>query len=210
MYKKLTDDRLINLINAGIDEFAEKGFTSANLNAIAVRAGVSVGVIYKYFKDKEEFFLFCVRDCLKELNNTLCAVVNAEGNLKESLERVIDTLIAHAKKNKNINRMYHEITSGGARKYADVLAKEVELESAGVYTELIKKAKESGECKTDIDPGLFAFFTDNLFMMVQFSFCCDYYRERIKIYCGADIFENEERVKGELIKFIAGALGIRG
>ena len=105
--------------------------------------------------------------------------------------------------------MYHEITGVGTSKFSTMLAEEVEGISALVYTDLIRKAQENGACRKDSDPALFAFFFDSLFMMIQFSFTCDYYRERLKLYCGEDIFEDDERVERELMKFLAGALGIQ-
>jgi len=209
MYKKLSDEQLADLIEAGINEFAEKGFDRANLSQIAKNAGLSVGVIYKYYADKEALFLACVGYCLGALNDALKDIAIKSSHVEESIRSVIHTLITHAKEHKNINRMYHEITASGAKQYSKVLAEEVEGISALVYTDLIKKAQEEGTCRMDADPGMFAFFFDNLFMMLQFSFCCDYYRERLKLYCGEDIFTNDAKIEEELCKFLAGALGIR-
>lgn len=209
MYKKLTDDKLVTLIEAGINEFAEKGYERANLSGIAKSAGVSVGVIYKYYEDKEALFIACVRYSLNALTDALKEVAFKSDNLTESIKSVVHTVIVHAKTHSEINRMYHEITSQGARTFTKALADEVEGISALVYTDLFRKAQEEKMCREDADPEMFAFFFDNLLMMIQFSFCCDYYRERLRLYAGADIFENEERVEGQLVKFLAGALGIK-
>lgn len=208
MYKRLSDDQLSGLINAGIAEFSEKSYEKASLSSIAKKAGISVGVIYKYYEDKDAFFLSCVRECLKELNNVLQDVAIKSGDLKASIKSVIDALIRHAREHRDINRMYHEITSKGSSRFATSLAHEVEEMSANVYVDLIRKAQDAGMCRGDADPGLFAFFFDNLFMMIQFSFCCDYYKERLKLYCGEDIFDNDEKIATELGKFLFGALGI--
>jgi len=208
MYKRLSDDQLSGLISAGIAEFSEKSYEKASLSNIAKRAGISVGVIYKYYEDKDAFFLACVKECLEELHNILRDVALKSDDLKESIKSVIDALIKHARNHRDINRMYHEITSKGASRFAKSLAHEVEEMSALVYVDLIRKAQEEGMCRKDSDPGLFAFFFDNLFMMIQFSFCCDYYTERMKLYCGEDIFDNDEKIAGELGKFLFGALGI--
>lgn len=40
------------IIQASIDEFAEKGYSASSTLAIAERAGVSEGLIFKYFKNK--------------------------------------------------------------------------------------------------------------------------------------------------------------
>ena len=209
MYKKLSQEQLAELIRAGISEFAEKSYEKANLSSIARRAGISVGVIYKYYEDKDAFFLACVRECLNDLHDILKEAAVKSDNLRDSIESVIRALIKHAREHRDINRMYHEITSKGADRFAKFLAKEVEEMSAIVYVDLIRKAQEEGMCRKDANPGLFAFFFDNLFMMIQFSFCCDYYMERIKLYCGENIFDDDELVATELGKFLFGALDIQ-
>ncbi len=56
MLKKLSDEKINEILEAGISEFASHGMDRANTNVIAKKAGVSVGVIYKYYNDKEGFF----------------------------------------------------------------------------------------------------------------------------------------------------------
>ena len=73
MYKKLDDTSLNKLLEAGIDEFAEHGLDKTVMSSIAGRAGVSVGVIYKYFEDKDAFFLACVDHSLELLLHGTCA-----------------------------------------------------------------------------------------------------------------------------------------
>ncbi|MBQ7581792.1 MAG: TetR/AcrR family transcriptional regulator [Lachnospiraceae bacterium] len=207
MYKRLSDKQLESLLDAGIAEFAQRGYAGARLSAIAKRADISVGVIYKYYSDKNSLFLACVRYCLQALTDALKEVAQKSDDLMESLQSVIHTLIRHAKEHKEINRMYHEITGIGTERFSKELAEEVEGISALVYTDLIRKAQENHMCREDADPALFAFFFDNLFMMLQFSYACDYYRERLKLYCGADVFEDDEKVERELVKFLTSALG---
>ncbi len=209
MYKKLSDEQIQIIIDSGITEFADKGFVGANLAHIAKNAGVSVGVIYKYYKDKEDLFLACVRYGLKALTEALKEVAFKSDDLEESIRSVVRTLIKHSKENMAVNRMYNEITSGGAKQFAVMLAEEIEGISALVYTDLLRKAKEEGMCDEDIEPDSFAFFIDNLFMMLQFSYSCDYYRERFKLYCGEDAVKKDKRMEDELVRFIGGALGVK-
>ena len=105
--------------------------------------------------------------------------------------------------------MYHEITGNSAHQLSRALSREIEEISSQVYTDLIRKAQAEGRCRSDADPRLFAFFLDNLFMMLQFSYSCDYYRERLKLYVGEDVFEDDDRIAAQLRKFLAGALGLK-
>lgn len=208
MYEKLSDEKQHKILQAAIGEFAEKGYERAGISTIARSAGVSVGVIYKYYKDKDALFLSCVRSSLSPLSEALTEAAQKSDRLGESLRSVIRALIEHAHKHRKVNRMYHEITAISAGKFSRELAGEIESISALVYTELIRKAQAEHKCRSDGDPRLFAFFFDNLLMMLQFSYSCDYYRERLKLYCGEDVFENDEKMASELERFLSGALGL--
>lgn len=202
MYKKLGEEKLQELIAAGIGEFAEKGYEKANLSCIARHAGISVGVIYKYYTDKEALFLECVRYSLEALTSALKEAAFKSDDFEECIRGVIHTLILHAKEHPDINRMYHEITAGGTKQFSKMLVQEVEGISALVYTDIVRKAQEDGVVRKDADPAMVAFFFDNLFMMLQFSYSCEYYRERFKLYCGEDIFDYDARVEEELTRFL--------
>lgn len=53
---------------------------------------------------------------------------------------------------------------------------------------------------------MFAFFLDNLLTTLQFSYTCDYYRERFEIYTGINVDElDDEQVVTQLLKFIESA-----
>ena len=209
MYKKLDSDTINNILETGIEEFANNGLDRANINVIAKKAGVSVGVIYKYFKDKDSFFLECVRHSLELLEQVLQDAFSDDADVMTCIKRIVYALLEHSRKHKNYNVMYNEITSGSCRRYANILAKEIETRTASVYEQLMEKAKQSAAAEIKIDSRMLAFFFDNLLMMLQFSYSCDYYTERMKIYCGENILGDDEKVANEFIGFIGSVLGYR-
>ena len=83
MYRKLDEAALGTILEAGIAEFARCGFQPASVASVAKNAGVSVGVIYKYFGDKDAFFLACVRHSLELLDATLQEAAAGGGPLEE-------------------------------------------------------------------------------------------------------------------------------
>lgn len=208
MYKKLDDNAKMLILETGIDEFAECGFDKANINTIAKKAGVSVGVIYKYFGDKDSFFLACVRHSLDSLDEVLSEAVSHQNDVETGMRCIVHSLIVHAAEHKNHNAMYNEISSGGCKKYASALAREIEGRTARVYSQLLENARQAGAVDPGLDPKCFAFFLDNLFMMLQFSYSCDYYRERMKIFCGEDISGDTERMTESFMHFVKNALKI--
>lgn len=209
MYKRLDEEQLNSLILAGIDEFSDKGLSGANLKNISVKAKLSVGVIYKYYKDKNSLFLACVQYSLKVLQNLLEEIIANEDDFELCIKKIIHVTIQSSEDGNKINKMYNTISSREADVFAIELAREIEGVSAKVYTQLVKKAQEDGKCSTKANPALFAFIFDSILMMVQFSFSCDYYKERLKLYCGEEIFNNKQLLENNLVLFVLQAFGIK-
>jgi AcrR family transcriptional regulator len=205
MLKKLSDEKIVQILETGIAEFAANGLDRANINVIAKKSGVSVGVLYKYYKDKEDFFLACLAHSLETLRKEISDAVSGDYKLLKRAEKLIRAVQRTAREHSIYNIMYNEITAGASQKYAQLLARKIEGISSEVYVRFIEEAKAAGEIREDIDPKMFAFFFDNLLLTLQFSYSCDYYRERFKIFCGEDILDDDEKVVSELLKFIESA-----
>lgn len=207
MLKKLSDEKLNAILEAGISEFAARGPERASVSAIARQAGVSVGVLYKYYENKDDLFLACLRHALTALEAAIGEALAGELRVIERAEKLVRSLQRSAREQPDYHVLYHEITAGGCARFAEPLAREIEGISARVYEAMLLDAQREGRVRADMDPRLFAFFFDNLLMMLQFSYTCAYYRERFKIYCGEDAAMDDERVAAELVKFLEGAFG---
>lgn len=48
----------MRIINAAMDEFAQKGYSNASTNMMVKEAGISKGILFHYFKNKKELFLY--------------------------------------------------------------------------------------------------------------------------------------------------------
>jgi len=55
-YRRRKEDRPQEITAAAFEAFAEKGFARTRVDDVAKRAGVSKGLLYLYFKTKEELF----------------------------------------------------------------------------------------------------------------------------------------------------------
>ena len=208
MYRKLNEAALGAILEAGIAEFARCGFQPASIAAVAKNAGVSVGVIYKYFTDKNTFFLQCLDHSLELLSNVLHEAVSEAKDLRGCIRKIVAALISNSKIHSNYNAMYNEIMSGSCRKYAKNLVGRIEGRSAEVYRTLIEQAQKEGMITTETDAGILAFFFDNLLMMMQFSYSCDYYKDRMRLFCG-DLADDEDIMADSLIRFMEAALQMK-
>ena len=57
-FMALPAEKQAEIVRAGLEVFAEHGYDAASTNEIVRRAGISKGVLFKYFADKETFFLY--------------------------------------------------------------------------------------------------------------------------------------------------------
>ena len=62
--REMTNDKILD---AAISLFAEKGLAGTSARDIAKEANVSVGLMYHYYKTKEEMFDAIVEDALREV-----------------------------------------------------------------------------------------------------------------------------------------------
>ena len=212
MQKPLTDDQKQKIISTAIFEFAEYGFNGANINVIAEKANVSVGVIYKYFTDKETLFTACVKASLGYMDDMFDRAEEGGDSLIDVLEQLIALVQKEARIHPEYYKLYLQLTVSGMPNQSKEVVSLVESSSARLYRNMFMQAKQAGLVKKDIDSRLFSFYFDNLIMMLHFAYCCDYYEERFKIYCGKEITneDQDEFVRKELMKFLAGAFGFEG
>ena len=74
-YQRRKEDRPQEITEAAFAAFSEKGFTATKVEDVARRAGVSKGLLYLYFRTKEELFKAVIRSVVTprvdELTRTL-------------------------------------------------------------------------------------------------------------------------------------------
>lgn len=204
MLKKLSAEQLERLLEAGVEEFALHGPAGANMRAIAERAGISVGALYKYYDGKDGFFRACLGRSLEALEAVLAEVTAEEAGFKEYARRIIRALLRFSREHAGYVRLYCTLAASGGEE-AVKLAGEIEGITARLYTRYIAAGQAGGDLRRDMEPGMFAFFFDSLLMMVQFAGCCDYYRERFRLYCGGNPEDQPDRLERELLKFYESA-----
>jgi len=61
-YQRRKEDRPGEIVDAAFAAFADKGYAATRVDEVAKRAGVSKGLLYLYFKTKEELFKAVVKN----------------------------------------------------------------------------------------------------------------------------------------------------
>ncbi len=79
------------ILEGALKEFSVKSYGEASLNSICNDNGMSKGIIYHYFKDKDELYLLCVKECFDALTSYLSgAVKTLNGSVEEHLRGYFD------------------------------------------------------------------------------------------------------------------------
>lgn len=205
-FERATDERKEKILEVGIKEFASKGYEKANINIIAKKAGISIGLMYKYFSTKEDLFITCIQRGMSILDDAIDEILQSDDKLIVKAEKLIRTTCQLSQRDANYVKLYNEITSERDSEKAIEFAKAIEGETSKKYVKCITDALAKGDVRQDMDPRLFAFFLDNLLTSLQFSFTCDYYRNRLEIYTGVNVAElSEDQIVRQLLKFIESA-----
>jgi len=83
-FQRRKEDRPQEITEAAFSVFADKGYASARVEEVARRAGVSKGLLYLYFKTKEELFKAVIRSVvIRRVDALLLAVEETELSSEE-------------------------------------------------------------------------------------------------------------------------------
>jgi len=87
------------ILNAAIAEFGVKNFETASLNNICNDNNISKGLIYHYFKNKDELFLSCVKSCYDALVEYLSKESFNKTDFQNNMKKYIDLRYEFFKEN---------------------------------------------------------------------------------------------------------------
>ena len=203
MLKKLTEEKLGEILEAGISEFAEFGPQKGSMSAVAKRAGISVGVLYKYYVNKDAFYDACLERCTGELDRFVRELSGQKRKPLDYARELIDAVQQFSDRHRDHIRLYYEATRTADPVRAERLARRIEAIRSKLYIKIIEQAQTAGDVRSDVDPKAFAFFFDNLLIMMELSYCCPYYQQRMKLYAGEAV--NHAHLENQLLKFMESA-----
>lgn len=94
-----------NIRMAAMEIFIEKGYHAAAIDDIAKRAGASKGLMYNYYKGKEELLAEMVKVRIEEINQVM-QVAASLGSPSEQLKHIVEGALNNAKEHPEIYRFY--------------------------------------------------------------------------------------------------------
>lgn len=110
-FDRISEERRERILEVGTEEFSSKGYENANINVIAKNAGISIGLMYKYFATKEDLFITCIQRGMRILSQVIEEIMASDDKLLVKAEKLIRATCVHSKRNANYIRLYNEIAS---------------------------------------------------------------------------------------------------
>lgn len=207
-FEKISEERRRKIFDVAISEFAANGYNGTNINVIVKKAGISIGSMYSYFASKEDLFLTIVDKASQMLQSALKEVNIDDGDIYGMFEQLLWIAHNYAVTYPEMNQIYLDITTQGLSSLSNRLSHTLEEITAKMYHDVINRAKEKGLIDSSIDERILSFCLDNLITMYQFSFTSDYYKERLKIFLGDDMADDNEKVILGIMKIVKKAMWV--
>jgi AcrR family transcriptional regulator len=133
--------------------FAKSGYRATSVPAIAAEAGVSVGLIYRYFSSKEELFLSVCQQSSEAQLDELAALLAQIADPRERLRAAIDQFVGSLTDEGWGSIMVHAWAEADANpRLRDLLVRVFE-QHRGFAAMFIREAIARGEAsaETDVD-----------------------------------------------------------
>ena len=73
------------LKKSGLELFARKGLAATNIKEIAKNANVSLGLIYHYYKSKDELYLSLANEAMEKSRNAFEPIMQLDASFKEKI-----------------------------------------------------------------------------------------------------------------------------
>jgi TetR/AcrR family transcriptional regulator len=206
-FARLPADKRERVLGIAKKAFAENGYAGTSVNMIAEAAGISIGALYKYFRSKEDLFLTIIEEGRALLERVLGGIVSGQEPLLAKIESLLRAAAFSSKQDPDFVRIYIDCTTQGLAPMAARLSRSIESIAAEAYRRLLAEAQQRGEIDAALDPAIAAFCMDNLLLMVQYSYGCQYYQERLSLFVGEAAASDVEKLIDGSMRLIANALG---
>ncbi|MGG3561504.1 TetR/AcrR family transcriptional regulator [Neobacillus rhizosphaerae] len=131
MYSKflnLDSEKQNRIINAAIQEFAQKGYSIASTNEIVKEAGISKGLLFHYFQNKKQLFLFLFDSCVELITDDFYKKIDLSET--DFFQRIRQSVLIKME----LLAQYPNIFKFVEKAYLD--------DSADIQTEMQKKIRE--------------------------------------------------------------------
>jgi TetR/AcrR family transcriptional regulator, fatty acid metabolism regulator protein len=149
-------ERRRTILRAAIEVFARKGYHGCRIADVAREAGVAYGLVYHYFKNKDELLETVAEMGWSGFVSRMRAVAEGEGSLEEKVRGIADVAFeAYRVDPRAVKVLILEIARSPAGGRV-VSRQHAFLDAIRLAAEMFARAQERGELRAELDPMLCA------------------------------------------------------
>jgi len=153
--KPLTDrstgqeDKRRLILDAAVRVFAHKGYHTSRVGDIAEEAGVAHGLLYHYFRSKEELLETIFRETWRDVLDAVRAVEETDESARDRLAGVAKILLRAWRRDPDLVRvLVREVTRSS---HLQERIDEIDAAFAGLER-IIVRGQQEGEFRSELDP----------------------------------------------------------
>lgn len=152
------------ILLSAMQEFGEWGYGLSSVNTICSSGGISKGILYHYFKDKDELYLACVEECFDKLTGMLRErVLPAVQSMEEGLQLYFDARFHFFSENPLYHKIFCEAVIAPPQQMRQEIGKRKESFDAlnvAILTSLLQNAKLRGDIRVEEVVDIFRLYQD--------------------------------------------------
>ena len=140
--------RLAQILEAGFEEFAQRGYAATRLEDVGERVNLTRGAIYLYFKDKEELFRAVVRSVIQPVLQQFRSVtLSFGGPTEELLGLLLNTFYREIARDRRRSRLLRVLVAEGPNfpELTEFYYREVIQQGIASFKAAIMRGVERGE-----------------------------------------------------------------
>jgi AcrR family transcriptional regulator len=146
--------RRTQILDSAIQCFSDKGYETTTVDDIVREAGISKGMVYTYFKSKEEIFLAIVNDRTNQFMHQLEESLHSRNTAWEKLRYVLERHSHQplTREAKRWNAVYLEFFLSSSRDESrQTFMHQRYQQYLKVLVDVINEGKKSGEFRDDVN-----------------------------------------------------------
>lgn len=152
-FRRLDPDRQQAVIQAILDDAAEKSPTGLNIKQIAERAGIAVGSLYQYFGNRNNLLGFAVELCVRQMTDlfAMSRPYLLEMPLREALTAYLTYGIEWSQTQQGFIQFFGRAAYQDDQELAEKVVEPVATAMRETVEDMLKAALQRGEISPDLD-----------------------------------------------------------
>lgn len=133
------------ILDSAFEEFGNQGYGLSSVNTICTAGDISKGILYHYFRDKDELYLVCIRELFDSLTGHLQnELSNTSGTKEIRLERYFDARLRFFRENPLYHKLFCDVIVAPPAHLAQAISEikaDFDALNISVLTELLQSAR---------------------------------------------------------------------